>query len=159
MVLIEKTFSAGPDQFLISISADVELVFEQFKQTGWLSTEAGGQLYSDDPTQPLVRIRCASPPRKSDIRRRNAFVMNAKAAQSERAALFEKGLHCVGLWHTHPEPLPRPSDKDVAVMREMVEYALELNSFLHIIVGTSGLWVGASDRDGTVTEFRDISLE
>ncbi|WP_420375014.1 Mov34/MPN/PAD-1 family protein [Pollutimonas sp. H1-120] len=27
----------------------------------------------------------------------------------QRKRMFSKGLHCIGLWHSHPEPVPSPS--------------------------------------------------
>ncbi|MBV8503383.1 MAG: Mov34/MPN/PAD-1 family protein [Paucibacter sp.] len=36
---------------------------------------------------------------------------------------FQLGLHCVGLWHTHPEPLPQPSPDDKALAREHAKSA------------------------------------
>ena len=50
---------------------------------------------------------------------------------------FENGLHCVGLWHSHPEPLPTPSDEDKALAREHALAASgQLVGLIFAITGT-----------------------
>jgi integrative and conjugative element protein (TIGR02256 family) len=62
--------------------------------------------------------------------------------------LFEQGLHYVGDWHTHPEPIPHPSATDTAEILDIFRCSKhELAAMLLVIVGQStfpkGLFVGA----------------
>lgn len=92
--------------------------------------ESVGQLYSRDLTTPLIIIeRATRLPAKSASRFKVKF--DPKEAYAERKALFESGLHCVGLWHTHPEPTPSPSGDDRSLARD---YALRAKSYMTGIV-------------------------
>lgn len=58
-------------------------------------------------------------------------------AMVEREAMFKHGLHCIGLWHTHPEPFPEPSSEDRALAREHALAAQpQLSGLVFAIVGT-----------------------
>lgn len=81
---------------------------------------------------------------------RNKFRFDLVAAAEERAALFMQGLHCVGLWHTHPESIPTPSPADLSLAKDHAEAANhQLAGILFLILGTAplphGLIVGAHD--------------
>lgn len=71
---------------------------------------------------------------------------------AERKKMFSKGLHCIGLWQSHPEPVPFTSQEDLELA---ADYAIaarkQLSGIIFTIIGTapfpSGLaiWVhGAS---------------
>ena len=51
--------------------------------------------------------------------------------------MFAQGLHCIGLWHTHPEARPQPSSEDLVLAKD---YALAvrpiLTGLVFVIVGT-----------------------
>lgn len=81
------------------------------------SRESVGQLYSRDLTPDCIVIEEATvltPTWATWSRVR----FDPRRAAAERARKFESGFHCVGLWHSHPEPLPTPSDEDKALARE-----------------------------------------
>lgn len=111
--------------------------------------EAAGQLYAHSLTTQTVVIEhmtLLQPKRPA----RNKFRFDLAGAVEERAALFMQGLHCVGLWHTHPEPIPRPSPEDLALAKNHAEAAShQLAGILFLILGTAplphGLLVGAHD--------------
>ena len=105
-------------------------------QTKSTSSEAVGQLYSRDLTGSTVFVEHASllKPRRAS---RGRVQFDPKIAFAERTALFKQGLHCVGIWHTHPERYPSPSGEDKALARD---YALAarpaLTGIVFVIVGT-----------------------
>ena len=132
-----------------------DLVIDHLKhhcQSGPRSREAGGQLFAhfEDNT---IRIERATGPRPSDRRSLMAFVPNRLAERREIKRLFKEGLHYVGDWHTHSEPLPRPSQTDTDSCKEMFRKSRhKLASFVTVISGTSeppeGLFVGLCDETG-----------
>lgn len=92
--------------------------------------ESVGQLYSRDLTASEIVIERATKLRaKSASRVKIKF--DPKEAYAERKVLFESGLHCVGLWHTHPEPIPSPSGDDRHLARD---YALSAKGYVTGIV-------------------------
>jgi proteasome lid subunit RPN8/RPN11 len=92
--------------------------------------ESVGQLYARDLTASVIIIERATKLRaKSASRVKVKF--DPKEAYGERKVLFESGLHCVGLWHTHPEPAPSPSGDDKHLARD---YALSAKSYVTGIV-------------------------
>jgi len=92
--------------------------------------ESVGQLYSRDLTAPVIVIERATKLRaKSASRVKVKF--DPKEAFAERKVLFESGLHCVGLWHTHPEPTPSPSGDDKHLARD---YGLSAKNWVTGIV-------------------------
>jgi proteasome lid subunit RPN8/RPN11 len=92
--------------------------------------ESVGQLYSRDLTASVIIIERATKLRAKSASRVNVK-FDPKEAYAERKVLFESGLHCVGLWHTHPEPTPSPSGDDKHLARD---YALSAKSHMSGIV-------------------------
>ncbi|WP_369523440.1 Mov34/MPN/PAD-1 family protein [Pseudomonas yamanorum] len=78
--------------------------------------------------------------------------LNMAAVKRERAEMYEKGLHCLGFWHTHPELRPAPSHDDIRLAKEHAEAGKsDFEGLVFAIVGTDsfpvglGVWV----HDGT----------
>lgn len=105
-------------------------------QTKPLSKESVGQLYCRDLTASTIVIELATTLPRS--RASYASVQfNPEAAAAERAKLFTDGLHCVGLWHSHPEPFPYPSSTDALLAADHARAAAtHLNGLLFAILGT-----------------------
>lgn len=101
------------------------------------SKESVGQLYARDLTGRCVEINHATVLKpKWAFRGRVKF--DTAQAIDERETLFEQGLHCVGLWHTHPEPRPEPSAEDRALAREHALAARpQLAGLVFAIIGTA----------------------
>ncbi len=60
-----------------------------------------------------------------------------KRAYEERQQLFSQGLRCIGLWHTHPEPHPKPSKDDKQLARNYAAAASQqVHGIVFVIVGT-----------------------
>jgi integrative and conjugative element protein (TIGR02256 family) len=104
-------------------------------QTRWWHREAGGQLFARFDA-PNIIIEEATGPRRSDWRTRYSYYPNRRAEQREINRRYAQGLHFVGDWHTHPEPIPTPSDRDADSMRELFSRSDHaLNGFVLAIVG------------------------
>lgn len=120
------------------------------RQLSWWDKEAGGQLFARFEGPDIVVVE-ATGPRPTDRRKRRSFVPDRKKEQAEIHACFERGLHFVGDWHSHPEAYPVPSHIDRASVMESVSRSVhDLNGFVLVIVGTAplpeGLYVGIASQ-------------
>ncbi len=135
----------------LAFTQDVLVKLSAKAQTTSIQKESVGQLYARDLTKDLIVINHATvlPTHTSS---RAAVAFDIKAAQNEREQLFITGFHCVGLWHTHPEPCPHPSQKDLMLAGNFALAASQnVNGIVFVIVGTgkfpSGLTVGLHDGE------------
>lgn len=118
-------------------------------QTQRASKESVGQLYCRDLTLRAIIIEHATVLPRAFARYASVQFIPEVAAK-ERSELFEEGLHCVGLWHSHPEAFPRPSTTDSLLATDHARAAAShLNGLLFAILGTrpipGGLSVWAHD--------------
>jgi proteasome lid subunit RPN8/RPN11 len=101
------------------------------------SKESVGQLFATDLTADPIVVEAATvlkPVRTTWAR----VTFSTDGAMTEREALFKKGLHCIGFWHTHPEFSPTPSTEDRQVAREHALAAQpQLVGIFFVIVGTA----------------------
>lgn len=120
-------------------------------QRWFWAREAAGQLYTSAPGSSVVRIDKVTklPPRAAS---RTGLRLDITAVATERSNLFRTGLHCIGFWHTHPEPSPRPSSDDIAMAADHARAGFgQYTGLVFVIVGTApapeglGVWV----HDGT----------
>jgi hypothetical protein len=125
--------------------------FLRHSQRLWQKRESVGQLFASDLCGDLVVVEEAT--RLSTVwSGRGGVKFDPRRAEAERAALFSRGFHCIGLWHTHPELAPRPSIADLELAAEHASAAQPtLTGLVFVIVGTApwptglGIWV----HDGT----------
>lgn len=136
----------------LEIPGPVALFFSQHSQRAWNAKESVGQLYSRDLTTDTIVINEATL-LKPAWSRRARVQFAPSTAMAERKKMFSKGLHCIGLWHSHPEPVPSPSREDLELATDYASAAQkQLNGIVFAILGTasfpSGLaiWV----HDGTL---------
>ena len=128
--------------------------FHCHRQLKIQSKEAGGQLFARFDG-PVIRIERATGPRPTDRRGRRIFVPNRLAERREIKRMFKEELYYVGDWHTHPEPQPMPSGKDIGSFQDMFRKSRHgLASFVMVIVGTASfpksLFVGLCTSEGLV---------
>lgn len=111
------------------------------------SSESAGQLYSGTPGANAVRVDTVTklPSRAAT---RTGLQLDIPAVTREREALFQTDMHCIGFWHTHPEPSPRPSQKDIAMAADHARAGFgAFTGLVFVIVGTAaapdgmGVWV------------------
>lgn len=122
-------------------------------QTGTTCPERFGQLFTRDLQTSRVVVSLATEVQAKHARR-TKVVFDLEHMASQRSALYDKGWHFVGLWHTHPEPCPEPSHTDALLAKDHAEAAGQiLAGMIFLIVGNRGLssircWTqGASRAD------------
>lgn len=135
-------YSFNNSDFSIVLTDKVLAHFEKYKQIRFRDKEAGGQLFARfDGIETLVEE--ATGPRPTDKRTRNSYRPDRFAEQEEIFRMYERNLHYVGDWHTHPSLIPEASGIDVSNIRSCVINSLhKLNGFLMIIVGTNSFPTG-----------------
>lgn len=120
----------------LEFAADAIRIMLSHAQTGVKSRESVGQLYTRDLSTATVLVEHATrlPPKAASWAR---VQFDPKKAYEERQQLFAQGLHCVGLWHTHPEPHPKPSGEDEQLARNYATAASQqVRGIVFVIVGT-----------------------
>lgn len=141
---------------LLVLSPQVIGRFEDNRQSHISSKEAGGQLFARFVDESII-VEYATGPYPCDKRKRCLFVPNRKREQQDIDAFYDKNLHYVGTWHTHPEMIPTPSCMDITnTQTRFLKSEHVLQSFVAVIVGLapfpSGLFVGLVDA----TRFRQL---
>lgn len=124
----------------------------QGKMQDWSrSKESAGQLFTNDLTASTIVIL-----RATLLKARHAswssVTFDPVEAMRQRQDLLQQGLHCIGLWHTHPEASPAPSGTDERLAADHARAAISvLNGLAFVIVGTqpfpNGWYVGFHDTN------------
>jgi proteasome lid subunit RPN8/RPN11 len=126
----------------LSFTPEALKVLRKHAQVGRFSRESVGQLYSKDLAAKTVVVSmatCLTP----TLARWARVRFDVAQAMRERERLFDQGWHCLGFWHTHPEPAPSPSSEDRAMARDHARAALSVtNGMIFAIVGTLPLPAG-----------------
>lgn len=137
-----------------SIPKSFILQVAQWRQAHWWQREAGGVIlgFLDNNTKGLLAEAITTPCR-GDKRTRTSFFRGpghqAKVNHWHSSTTGRGTL--VGLWHTHPESNPTPSDEDLddlaGALKQSVYHGTGL---LYLIAGIEylGCWYG--HRDGNV---------
>ncbi|MEM5316520.1 Mov34/MPN/PAD-1 family protein [Paraburkholderia sp. JHI869] len=116
------------------------------------SMESVGQLYASSLASSEVSIQTATV-LQPKCAHRTRVVIDKALAEAERRTMFENRMHCVGVWHTHPEPYPSPSIDDIALAEDYARAASDAGvaGVVFVVVGTApfpnGLYVGVHDGD------------
>ena len=133
----------------VAFDEEALLVFEQHRQSGRHQREAGGQLFGL-VRDGLVEVVAATGPRRADWRTRFGFRPSRRAERREIKRMHELGLHYLGDWHTHPEPVPKASSLDLRSIGETARLSKHAaGPLLLVVVGTArppdGLFVCLHD--------------
>ena len=126
----------------LSFTPEALTFLRKHAQVGRFSRESVGQLYSKDLAAKTVVVSmatCLTP----TLARWARVKFEVAQAMRERERLFDEGWHCLGFWHTHPEPTPFPSSEDREMARDHARAALSVtNGMIFAIVGTLPLSTG-----------------
>lgn len=107
-----------------------------YRQLSWLATQAGGPLFSSEPTHNFI-LTSASGPFPKDRRTRNGFIPHRASVQGEIDKKHALGQHFVGTWHTHPSKHPAASGLDIQSIGNLYRKSdHDLDLFVIVIVGT-----------------------
>ena len=137
--------------WILELPAEQVRTLQSYAQHWRWSKEAAGQLYSATPGNDVVKVDAVTklPTRAAT---RTGLRLDIPAVAKEREAFFEQGLHCLGFWHTHPEPVPSPSSDDINLAADHTKAgSAAFAGLVFVIVGTAttpdgiGVWV----HDGT----------
>lgn len=139
-------FELSQGSALVILSAAALESFDRHRQLSSRSKEAGGQLFARFEGSDTVIVE-ATEPKWLDRRHRTTFEPNRWLQQREIRDRRKRGLHFVGDWHTHPEPIPKPSYEDLRSMKKCFDYSKhDLRNFILVVVGSkpapTGLYVG-----------------
>jgi len=126
--------------------------------------EAGGEIFSIAPDATGLVISAVAGPHPRDLRRRHGWIPDAAVADGTRHAAFGLNKHAVGLWHTHPEPRPSPSDLDRKTAHEYLEtFQGQRSRYLMVIIGnrgspvSMGVWAASAECQGAWLELTEFS--
>jgi proteasome lid subunit RPN8/RPN11 len=133
------TFKLPGASWQLELAPDVVAELRRHIQRTRFSRESVGQLFSKDLTSNCVAVELATLT-KPTWSAWSRVRFDIAEAMSEREMLFTRGWHCVGLWHTHPEPLPSPSSEDRDLAREHAVAAKRyLDGLVFAIIGNGKL--------------------
>jgi integrative and conjugative element protein (TIGR02256 family) len=117
------------------ITDDVLEYMQTYQQRKFWHREAGGQLFAHLNSSTITVVDITGP-RRTDRRGRWTYTPDRKAENAEILDRYEKDLHFIGDWHTHPENYPMPSSVDVKTMADCVlKSKHQLRGFFLFIVG------------------------
>lgn len=139
--------------YILLTESTLKYMYE-FAQRKLTQTEAGGEIYSTTPYSPRLVIDGVTGPHRKDRRTRNSYNPDVKATTKARHNEFARGRHAVGLWHTHPEPIPFPSGQDRKTTEQYLKaFGDERGRYLSIIIGNHGevpeMTVWSMEKSGT----------
>ncbi|MFM0137766.1 Mov34/MPN/PAD-1 family protein [Caballeronia grimmiae] len=143
-------FAMPGADWMLALDDDVLRMFRSRAHFDTRSSESVGQPYTPSLASRKVLIHTATVLRPKHASRARV-VIDKRVADSERAQMFEHGMHCAGVWHTHPEARPYPSADDIKLADDYAKAAARagLAGIVFIIVGTAvfpeGLYVGVHD--------------
>jgi len=125
-------------RYVILTDRVIDHIYAHAQRRFW-QREAGGEIYSVDTDTHGLVISAATGPNKGDHRGRYSYNPDIEAATKDRVLQFASGMHAVGLWHTHPESWPTPSQKDRRTTEEYLEaFREDRHRYLMLILGNRG---------------------
>jgi integrative and conjugative element protein (TIGR02256 family) len=132
-------FPVGISGEVILFSVQVLAHLESHRQLRWWQREAGGLLFARIDEKRII-VEEATGPRHGDWRSRFSFGISRVRAQKEIDTRYPLGLHYIGDWHSHPEPIPTPSGRDERTMASRVlESKHKLTGFVFVLIGQAAL--------------------
>ena len=138
------------NEVCLTLSGSVVATLLSYVQAAPGDNEACGVLIGRVSMDGKVCIEAITEPRPQDQRQRNWF-RRSSVHQDVVEKLFRKSgrelVYC-GEWHTHPEPVPSPSETDLAAWSLKLEGGTCVIDPFFIIVGTKRIraWEGCQHR-------------
>ncbi|MFV9475179.1 Mov34/MPN/PAD-1 family protein [Advenella sp. RU8] len=124
-------------QWKLEVPEHVTQFLAQHVQISRKGTESVGQLYSRNLTSDTIIVDKATLLKPARTQR-TRVQFPPGSAMAERKNMFTKGLHCIGLWHSHPEPIPTPSHEDLELASDYAHAAKrQLSGIIFAILGTA----------------------
>lgn len=144
----------GSSRYVLFTQPVLEHMYSYAQRKIW-QKEAGGEIFSPIPESSGLIVNSVAGPNPKDRRSRCGWNPDNVAADKDRLRHFAKGLHAVGLWHTHPERSPSPSVQDRETTRDYLEaFQDDRSSYLMVIIGNQGnppamaVWAATQGRHG-----------
>lgn len=122
----------------IGFSASACNVFALHQQLHFWQFERGGVLLASSvgSTDGVVDIVEVTAPHRDDRAGPYSLKLDHARVLREINEGFERGLHFVGYWHTHPQRRPRLSPQDAIAMKPALQGSgLDLSRILMVVVG------------------------
>lgn len=125
-------------RYVLFTEAALAQMYRHVQRWPW-QKEAGGELFAVDPDASGIHITNAAGPSPCDHRARNAYKPDIDTAHRERLRQFDVERYAVGLWHTHPEAVPKPSYLDQQTTTDyLLAFTGDRTHFLMAILGNRG---------------------
>ena len=143
----------------------VQNTWYQYRQTRLWHKEAGGILMGRcDPDSQAMLVDELTLPGRGDKRTRHSF-FRSERHNLELQTYWKQtnqlgGL--LGLWHTHPEALPLPSQTDLSdLQQQLLCGKFVSNRLVYVIVGTEkiGVWISRRSCADSIELIGHISLK
>lgn len=152
-------YRVTPRQRLIIVEHALQQM-HAFAQRRWWDCEAGGVLLGRHLLDSHdVVVDEVTTPQNSDRRGRFSFFRSSRHEFEARKRWIEEKntMAYLGLWHTHPELDPTPSDVDRRDWTQAVSGdSFEGDRLFFPIIGTRSIRIWTLSRRGT---FRELKLE
>lgn len=147
-----------PDGGFLDVLTDVYDEIHKWLQTDEESAEAGGYIvgYQHKNTK-NVSLERVSHPYEGDIRNRVHFTMRDPRHHYFLVREQTNKSYYMGVWHTHPEDIPHPSDTDLDDWKQSLKDEKSACSYiLFIIAGRKQIriWAG-SNKTGEIVELEE----
>jgi hypothetical protein len=142
------------------VSADTAALLRSSRQGYW-KCERGGQLFVDISDTRGIWLR-ASRPHPADSAGRSWLELDQHRCLAEIEEANRSGFRLIGYWHTHPQRIPRISDRDRVSFEKFSKLQKEaLPNPIAVIVGRSLSYRGIrawSVRGNALVEAKLIRL-
>ncbi|MCX8859961.1 MULTISPECIES: Mov34/MPN/PAD-1 family protein [Vibrio] len=163
--MIDRYFSLPNSAGTLQFSGSVLEHIYSYAQIKRNDKEAGGQLFSMTPHKKLVVISLATGPNSNDTRSMTHFNPCLRQLNKDRERLFNDGFHAVGLWHTHPESTPNPSNEDrITTLKYLEAFNGDMSGFIQVIIGNNCsleslcVWLASTDKNNRWVKLKEVKI-
>nr|USN27217.1 hypothetical protein [synthetic construct]VVV03660.1 hypothetical protein AW0309160_01043 [Aliivibrio wodanis] len=137
--VIPKQFKQVND-LSVDVPDHVISTWNRYRQTECQTEACGFIIGGYIPNSRTIVIDDCTTPGLMDIRRRTSYQLRDKKHSAAVLSAYHKTngySNFLGIWHTHPEPHPTPSNIDLSDWkRRMLENRTLIPAFIFAIIGT-----------------------